>query len=167
MTLVVADSGPLRYLVVIAAIHILPRLYDQVALPPAVVAELRHPSAPIDVQSWARTLPPWITVRSPATNYLPEVLDAGESEAIALAMELSADLILLDEREGRREARALGLQLSGTIGVLERGAERGWIDLDAAFQRLTATNYRIDRSYITAALERNRARIDRGRGLEP
>lgn len=165
MTLVVADSGPLRYLVVIQAIEVLPVLYDRVALPPAVVAELRHPSAPAEVQSWASTLPTWIVLRTPVAKHRPDILDAGEAEAIALALELRADTILLDEREGRREASALGLHFAGTVGVLERAAERGLLDLDVAFQRLTATNFRIDRVYLEEALKRDRARVKRERDV--
>ncbi len=165
MTLVVADSGPLRYLVVIQAIGVLPILYDRVALPPAVVAELRHASAPAEVQSWARALPDWVLVRSPVSKHLPDLLDPGEAEAIGLALELRADTILLDEREGRREAAVLGLHFAGTVGVLERAAERGLLDLDMSFQRLTATNFRIDRVYLDAALKRDRARIERERDI--
>lgn len=163
MTLVVADSGPLRYLIVIEAVQVLPHLYARVAVPPAVVEELRHASAPTEVQSWARALPPWISIQSPVAPYRPDTLDPGESEAIALALELKADLILLDEREGRRQAVAIGLALSGTVGVLERAAERGILDLESAFQKLAATNFRIDRAYLDAALERDRRQTRRTR----
>ena len=53
-------------------------------------------------------------------------------------------------REARREAVRLGLAVSGTIGILERAAENGLLNLEAAFARLTATNYRIDRRYWEA-----------------
>ena len=163
MTLVVADSGPLRYLVAIDAVQVLPQLYARVAIPPAVVAELRHPSAPVVVQNWAQSLPTWATVLKPTAPHRPDAFDPGESEALALALELRADLILLDEREGRREAVALGLTLSGTVGVLERAAERGLLDLERAFQRLAATNFRIEPVYLEAALERDRERLRRAR----
>lgn len=166
MTLVVADSGPLRYLVAIEVVQVLPRLYERIAIPPAVLAELRHPSAPASVQAWSRSLPDWVTVQRPAAPHRPDAFDPGESEALALAVELRADLILLDEREGRREAVALGLTLSGTVGVLERAAERGLLDLERAFQRLAATNFRIEPVYLEAALERDRERLRRARERE-
>jgi hypothetical protein len=53
MILVVADTGPLRYLIVIEAIGLLPRLYDRVIIPSEVLAELRHPNAPLAVKTWA------------------------------------------------------------------------------------------------------------------
>jgi predicted nucleic acid-binding protein len=121
VNLVVADSGPLRYLIVIDAIQVLPRLYAQITLPPAVVEELRQSSAPSAVQAWAQALPPWISVRSPTAQHRPDSLDPGESEAIALALELGADLILLNEREGRRKAVALRYPAPR---ILQRDPER-------------------------------------------
>ena len=59
MILVVADTGPIRYLVLIEAIEVLARLYDRVVLPQAVFAELTHAHAPEAVQRWAATLPDW------------------------------------------------------------------------------------------------------------
>jgi uncharacterized protein len=71
-------------------------------------------------------------------------LDAGERDAILLAVHLRADLLLMDDREGVEAARHLGLTTTGTLGVLVRAAERGVIDLSAAIGRLRNTNFRVD-----------------------
>ena len=133
MILVVADTSPIHYLVLIEAVGILPRLYDRVVLPSVVLAELTHRNAPSPVRTWADALPPWAEVRMAAQVDLIGMLDPGEAEAIALAQELKADSLLLDEAEARQEARRLGLPVSGTVGVLEKAADRGLIDLAEAF----------------------------------
>ena len=89
-------------------------------------------------------------VSLPALAYLGQ----GEREAIILALDLHADLLLIDDREGVEEARGLGLTVTGTLGVLERAAERGLIDLPAAVGRLQATNFRAAPHVIRAVLER-------------
>jgi len=161
MILVVADSSPIRYLVVIEAIGLLPQLFDRIVLPPEVVTELTHPSAPFSVQSWASSLPEWVEVlaiTSKPARELEDILDPGESAAITLAQEIHADLVLLDEREGRRVAVASGLKIAGTIGVLEFAAEKRLIDLREYFKRLEGTNFRIDPEFLNEALARDAAR---------
>ena len=75
---------------------------------------------------------PWISVQpvhdALAVQLLREQLDAGESEAVVLAKELSADLVLLDERAATRTARALGLTAIGTLGVLLAATQTGQVD---------------------------------------
>jgi predicted nucleic acid-binding protein len=113
MTLVVADSGPIRYLVVIGAISFLPRIYDRIVLPSDVVSELKHANAPSDVRAWASMLPPWIEIKTPSKRPAPiliKTLDRGEVAAILLAQELTADFVLIDEREARKAAVGSGLK---------------------------------------------------------
>ena len=163
MTLVVADSSPIRYLAVLNAIELLPQLYERVILPRSVLAELRHPHAPAEARSWASALPAWAEVRQATRIELAGVLDAGEAEAIALAEELRADLVLIDEREARRVAVQRGLKVAGIIGVLEQSAAHHLIDLRESFERLLGTNFRIDRRYLNEALARDAMRQERER----
>lgn len=158
MILVVADTGPLHYLVLIGAIHILPHLYDRVVIPQAVLAELAHPHAPDPVRVWASSLPGWAEVRIATHAELGSILGPGEAEAIALAEELKADSVLLDEIEGRQEALRRGLHVSGTVGVLEKAAERDLIDLSEAFRALTRTNFHIAEELLQQALKRDAMR---------
>ena len=106
--IVVADTAPLNYLLQISCESVLPSLYQRVLIPPSVLDELGHPDAPTVVSEWLKDVPGWIEVRRTAGS--PDAaladLDPGEREAIQLAEEQRADLLLIDERRGRLEANA-------------------------------------------------------------
>ena len=152
---VVADTGPLHYLVLIGHIEVLPRLFGAIAVPATVVGELRHPNAPTEVRTWAAAPPPWLAVHHdptmPPSFSLPP-LDPGELAAIALAEALSAGLLLLDDRAGTAAARGRGLETAGTVGVLGRAAEARLLDLTAAVAALRATNFRVRPGLLEALL---------------
>ena len=149
--IVVSDTGPLNYLLWIEEIELLPQLYGAVVLPGAVHQELSHPNAPERVRQWAAALPGWVSVRTPrALLTLP--IDIGEQEAISLAVEMQADLILLDDRHGREAAEAQALIVTGTLGVLGEAAKQGLIDLEEALERLRQTNFRTSPKVISALL---------------
>jgi len=157
MRAAVADAGPLRYLVLIAAIEVLPRLFERVFVPDIVHAELRHAHAPATVRLWAEAIPAWLTIV--ATPSVPDadlrLLDAGERAAIALATELRPDFVLIDERAGVAAARARGLEVTGTLGLLERAARRGLTDLPTAVAALRATNFHVRQELLDALLARH------------
>ena len=143
--IVVADASPLNYLIQIECENLLQRLFSRVLIPVAVIDELRHPAAPPAVATWVKNIPEWIEVRAIATHpdSALDVLDAGEREAIQLAVEQRADLLLIDERKGRLEAKRRGIETTGTLGVLLAAARRHLIDAEAAYQRLiTETTFR-------------------------
>ena len=99
MRLIVADTSPLVYLVLIDHIDILPQLFETILVPDAVHAELQNPLAPAAVQDWASALPSWVEVKQ-VFNNLPDdaalrPLGAGERAAIALALSIHADLVLI------------------------------------------------------------------------
>jgi predicted nucleic acid-binding protein len=146
MRLVVADTGPLNYLVLIGESDILPKLFETVFVPEAVRAELGHRDAPPIVRAWAEHPPAWIDVRSVPVDADDDpalrALDDGERAALALARALSADLILMDDRAAVAVVREQGFAVTGTLGVLALAGRRGLIDLGAAFTRLKATNFR-------------------------
>jgi predicted nucleic acid-binding protein len=75
-------------------------------------------------------------------NLVSSALHAGERAAITLALAIEADLMLMDVRAGVEEARRLGIAVTGTPGVLARGAERGLISLPTSLARLQSTNFR-------------------------
>ncbi len=161
MTLVVADTGPLNYLHLIGRLELLPALYGEVLVPPAVLREMAHPKAPPGLRLIADSPPPWLQVRTPGHVRFLDLLDDGEAEAISLAMELRAQRLLIDERDGRRSAVALGLRISGTLGILEEAAERRLIVLAEALDALRRTTFRAEAALYDAALQRDRARRDR------
>jgi predicted nucleic acid-binding protein len=142
--LVIADTSPINYLLLIGHIDILPALFGKVILPTAVWDELKHPKAPLVVRSWVAAPPPWVDVRpsGPLQDTSLEALDAGEGAAIALAIELHADLLLMDDEEGVIAARRKGLEVAGTLGVLSRAAQRHLLNLADAFERVKRTNFR-------------------------
>jgi predicted nucleic acid-binding protein len=136
--IVVADASPLNYLIQIQCETLLRELYGRVFVPAAVMEELRHPLAPSSVASWLLQVPSWIEVRvvRPQPDAALEVLDAGEREAIQLAQEQQADLLLIDERRGRMEARRRGISTTGTLGILLAAGKRELVDVESVFRRL-------------------------------
>jgi predicted nucleic acid-binding protein len=123
--IVVSDTSPLNYLILIGEAHVLEKLYGRVMIPRAVWKELEAEGAPASVQEWRANLPAWIEVCEVTDPDPTLALDPGEQEAITLAERLKADLILLDERSGRETAKARGLAVIGTLGVLARCRRAG------------------------------------------
>lgn len=115
----VTDSSPLIILHQIDRLELLRRLFRTVVAPPAVALEIA-PSL--------GALPPWMSERHvPTIPKLAMALDAGEREAIALALHISADVIILDDLIGRRRAAQLGLDVIGSAGILLQARRRGLI----------------------------------------
>ena len=155
--IVVADTSPLNYLVLIDEVHLLPDLFGQVTLPNAVFQELHHERTPAKVREWIVHLPEWLEVRSVISSPSQLVMrfDPGEREAIQLALEINADIVLIDESEGRQIAEQLHLEVRGTLGVLERGARLGKIDFRLALKKLEETKFRVSPAVREAFLQRN------------
>ena len=128
--IVIADTTPINYLVLIGEQELLPALFCQVILPEAVFRELLATATPQVVRQWLSNHPQWLEVRK--VTIAPDTrlshLDEGEREAIQLAEALGADLILVDEKAARREAARRQLATSGTLGVLDRAAEEGLVN---------------------------------------
>jgi predicted nucleic acid-binding protein len=158
--IIVADASPLHYLVLIEQITVLPLLYGQVIAPAVVCEELQRPQTPEGVRHWIASPPPWLDVRPPQAENDPGLLrlGAGERQAILLAQAIGADILLIDERHGRRAARLRALRVLGTMGILDEAAARGLLDLPAALTRLQATNFHVTREMVQALLARDAAR---------
>jgi predicted nucleic acid-binding protein len=156
----VTDTSPLRYLVLISAIEILPRLFDEVFVPEAVYAELHHARTPTLVSRWARSPPAWLTIVPTLTVGDPDLarLDVGERAAIALAVSMRPDFVLIDDRAGVVAARARGLDVTGTLGLLDRAAQAGLINLGAAIAALKSTNFYARQELFDVLLARDRKR---------
>ena len=157
-SVVAADTGPLRYLAEIGHADLLGQLFDTVLIPPAVFQELRNPATPAVVRQWIETKRTWLETRPIRQMQIIPSLDPGENEAICLALENNAGAVLLDERRGRKVARALGLPVAGTLGVLELAAERGLVEFAVAIERLRRTSIFLAPAIIAGALERDRVR---------
>ena len=151
--IVVADSGPLHYLILLDQAELLERFYGQVIVPEAVLRELTSGRAPQAVKDWLSRPPSWFRVQAVPPNQIQLVtvaLDLGEREAIALAHLLRADLLLMDELSGRAEARRRNLRVTGTLGILRAAAERDWIDVPEVLARLRDTTFYVDEKLINS-----------------
>jgi predicted nucleic acid-binding protein len=158
--IVVADTGPLRYLVLIGHVEMLSRLFGAVSIPATVADELRHPGSPDVVRAWMASLPPWLALHPDPAQPAVELgwLDPGERAAIALAHALGAGLLLIDDRAGVAAARRQGFRVTGTLGVLADAAREGLLDLAAAFAALRATNFYFPPALFDVLLAEDRAR---------
>src|SRR5690242_299293 len=152
MRVVVADATPLHYLILIDAIHVLPRIFEKIHAPIEVRDELTCDAAPPSVRNWMQQLPPWLEILAapavvPADSSL-EALDSGERAAIALAESIHADLLLIDDRAGALLAQRRGIAVTGTLGVLDLASQAGLLHLRDAFARLQETNFRYPPSLL-------------------
>ncbi len=126
--IVVSNTSPITNLALIDRLDLLPQLYETLTIPDAVWHELVVKGAHLPSAQQIASAS-WLSVR-PVTNQalvlsLRQDLDAGEAEAIALAMEMDADLLLIDERIGRESAQHLGVTYMGLIGILIQARQRG------------------------------------------
>jgi predicted nucleic acid-binding protein len=155
--LVIADASPLHYLILMASTDILPALFGRLVIPRGVAAELQHPQTHAVVRVWMATSPAWLDIQDMGTA--PDAslshLDRGEQEAITLAQALHADLLLMDEWEGRREAERRALTVTGILGVLEQAAQQELLDLPATLMHLLTTNFYAPSNLIRDMLARD------------
>jgi hypothetical protein len=169
---VVADTSPINYLIQVEEIGLLLRLFGTVLIPRKVQDELRSSGAPDAVSSWIKQAPNWVQVRdvhnaamerltqsltNPALQTISKNLDAGEREAIALALLLRPHFLIIDERQGRKVAKGLDLQITGTLGVLDRADDKGMIkDLPQLVDRLVNhTTFRVGQDQVDYVLRRH------------
>ena len=153
--IVVCDTSPLCYLLLIDSINILPELYRVVVIPQAVYNELNASEAPPAIQNWIVEPPAWLQIQridSSAISGL-EKLDPGEREAILLAEQLSAELVILDDKAARRVAIERGLKIIGLLGVLKDAALAGFLDLPVAFERLRDVGFWVAPSLLEQLLK--------------
>ena len=129
MSLVISDTSPIRALEWLGLLNLLETLHGKVFIPPAVADELTHTTLQLrrlEVSQYS-----FIQVTTPVSQIMIDrlrlELDRGESEAIALALEMAPCKILIDEAAGRRKSANLGLEVIGTIGILIQAKQHGLI----------------------------------------
>ena len=155
MTVVVADTSPLNYLVLIGHIDVLHRLYGRVVAPSEVLAELTNAGTPPQVSEWIQSRPEWVEVRDvrgDSNDPALEQIDPGERAAILLAQDEPDVLLLIDDAAGRAEANRRAIANTGTLGVLRAAASGELLDLRSALTGLAATNFRISQVIIEQLL---------------
>lgn len=157
--IIVSDTSPLSNLAIVDHLFLLKEIYQTVVIPEAVAEELENAKA--DEPRIAAVLSlEWVAIRAAQNIALiselrnERLLDRGESEAIALALELNAEELLIDERLGRREASRLGISMTGVLGVLLIAKRRGLIPTirPVMDELITVAKFRVSRQLYTEVL---------------
>lgn len=154
--IVVSDTSPILYLLLIDQIDLLPRLYKTVTIPDVVQSEMQAPGAPRQLHQWIADPPRWLSIRpTPEGDRAPlKRLDPGEQAAILLAQFLQADLLVVDDLSARQIAQQLGLNITGMLGILGDAGKRNWIDFPQTLnQLLRETNFRISPQLLHELLD--------------
>jgi predicted nucleic acid-binding protein len=157
MKIVVSNTSPIRYLVDIGEQQLLPQLFGKILIPRAVFRELTERHTPNVVREFIKSVPIWLEVcdAPPIWNSSLDFLDDGEREAIVLAEQRDADLLLIDEKKGRLIAQDHGLKITGVLGILELADIQCHIDLPRALEKLLQTNMNVSASLIEHILHRH------------
>jgi len=153
--IVVSDTSPINYLVILGYVDVLPPLFGTVIIPEEVFEELMAEETPQIVRDWIDAQPDWLEIRPAKPLFVSRRLHSGESVAIGLAMEIQSDLILIDEMSARAVAEEQGLIVIGIVGVLERAHQQGLLDLESSLTELKETTFFITDSLIKRVLDRN------------
>ncbi len=157
--IIISDTSPLNYLILIGQENLLFELFGRVIIPQAVFDELQSEGASDQIRDWAKNLPEWIEIKQTGLtgDSSLDILDAGEREAILLAQELSADLLLVDDKQARQAALNFSLAITGTLGILDRAAREKLIDLKTVIKKLQKTSFRISDDLVQKILDDNEA----------
>ena len=139
---VVSDTSPINYFILTGYVAVLHDLYGKIVIPGMVFDELSNAGAPPMVRAWCAAPPNWVEIKVPTQTDSALKLTGGEREAVLLAEEIGADLLLMDERTGRREASIRNLFVTGTLGILSAAAERDLVNPEEAVRRLSETSFR-------------------------
>ncbi|TRU81838.1 MAG: DUF3368 domain-containing protein [Microcystis novacekii Mn_MB_F_20050700_S1] len=154
--IVVSDTSPICYLVLVGEIELLPQLFKEIVITQAVYNELTSTSAPAILQNWSEEIPKWLLINDvdPVQDQQLNRLDLGEKEAIILAQKLKAGLIIIDEKAARKVAIDRGLKVTGLLGVLEIAIKQDLIDIKTAIEKLQKTSFRASPQLIQSLLDR-------------
>ncbi len=161
MSIIISDTTPLRYLIEIEEVHVLERLFGKIIIPEKVAEELQRPKTPQKVKDWMQARPAWLEVRQADLSlFTPQKkIGDGEREAFALALELKADAVLLDDEGAEVEARRLNIPTIRLFAILETAAEGKLLDLPQAVDAMRKTSFRLPPvKTIEEMLERDRQR---------
>lgn len=161
--IIISDTTPLHYLILIEKEEILPALFGEIIIPEAVFAEMTHERTPAEILKWIKNPPLWIQIKLPSAEISAKIhgLGKGETEAIALAIEENADAVLMDDRKAIREAGNSGLVVLTTLAILELASIKGIIDLPQTLDELSQTTFRLpSEEIIEEFLKRDKYRKD-------
>lgn len=154
--IVVSDTSPICYLLLIDKIDLLPQLYKQVLVPEIVCKELAALKSPVIVQEWIQYPPAWLTIRPVDSSFSSglENLDPGEVAAILLTEQEEESLLIIDDLLGRKVAASRGIIVTGLLGVLDAAAQKDLIDFPTAVAQLQKTTFRASSGLIQSLLQK-------------
>jgi predicted nucleic acid-binding protein len=152
--IIVCDTSPICYLILIKQIQVLPQLFGQITIPTAVQTELLNETVDPTIKNWIAAPPAWLTIQPvpEILDTLPTALGQGEREAITLAISQQATLLILDDLDARQAALSYKLQITGLLGVLYRGGTQGYLDFYEAIAQLRTTTFRASDTLIQQLL---------------
>lgn len=154
--IVVASTSSIYYLLLIGEIDVFPQLFERAIVPQGVCNELNAQDVPIQLQNWIAQPPAWLdiqfVVNEPDANL--ECLYPDEREAILLAEQLDADLLVLDTKSARQIAVARGFKVTSLLGLLDEAARENYINLPTAVERLRRTSFRASPDLLQSLLDR-------------
>lgn len=159
--IVIADTTPIITLIKLNRLDLLEKLFGSVIIPSAVYDELTANQRFANESRIVREcnyLKRRNVIDRQSIKFLREIvgLDAGESEAIALSDEQSANLLIIDERKGRKAAQKLGLKITGTIGILIQAFDGNLIsksEIISCVEKFRESDIRIGENLIEFVLE--------------
>ncbi len=157
--IVVSDTSPIHYLLLINQVELLPKLYRRIIIPEVVRDEMLAEGAPLVLRQWIQQPPDWLNICVVELSTNPDLmrLDPGERAAIQLALHIQADLLIVDDKPARLAATTLGIKITGLLGILDEAATLGELDLSITLnQLLHKTNFRASSSLIQALLNKHR-----------
>lgn len=134
--IVISDAGPIFSLAVLQNLNLLNRFFDEIHIPTAVWEEISLDQSTIHFKQISDFFKDKV-VKIEGKNHLTFVMDYGESEAIILYQELEADFLLIDDKKARTYAENLGINCIGTLGILIKAKDKGFVEnLRPLFQNL-------------------------------
>lgn len=150
--IVVSNSTPLIALSKIGRLELLKEYFTEIMIPEAVYEEVvvsggdLHGAKEVEEAAWIKMRK---IQNDLALKTLETSIGRGEAESIVLAKEVTSDLLLIDDADGRRIAQGMGLKITGTVGILLMAAKQGRIDLRQALDRLLAAGFRLsEKEYL-------------------
>lgn len=158
--IVISDTTPIISLIKIEKLNLLKELYEQIIIPEAVFSELtsnhdfENEISIVKNCDFIRTAK---VVNTETLDVLKKIsgLDSGESESIVLYDECNANLLLIDERKGRKVATQLGIKIIGTVGIMMQAFDKGLLtpsEIKSDLQKLISSDIRFSKSLCNRIL---------------
>jgi len=158
-SLVVADAGPLIGIARTGHLFLLKNLYNSISIPSRVFEELKVSSHKPGTMALSEAINAgWIKIvelnKSSDSSIFRLLIDAGEAEAIQLALEKNARLLIIDDRKGRKIAKSRGIKVIGTGGILILAKRAGILDrVSPVLNELSDAGYRLSPDLFKRIME--------------